>query len=192
MENLYNTYLFKAMDAYPYEIENAIEALNYALTYEPESVKALCLMARVQSEQLGNNKLAKEYYEKALSINLENPDIYSDYIRLLVNDHDHEEAQKLIDFAITVKGIDKAGIQLAQAYLHEAISEFEKAEEALLEAKILGLNNEFIYYVDKVISRVSKKRKIQNNKNREKEACPKKEIETKNINWFQNRLNNLL
>ena len=33
---------------------------------------------------------------------------------------DFEEAQKLIDFAKTVKGIDKAGMELAQALLFEA------------------------------------------------------------------------
>lgn len=190
--NLQNTYLFRAIEAYPYELEKAVEALNYALSYEPENIKALCLMGRVQSEQLGNNELAKAYYEKALISNINNPDIYPDYIRLLVNNHDYNEAKKLIDFAMTIKGIDKAGIYLAQGYLYEALAEFEKAENTLKEAKMTGLNNEFYYYVDDVIKRVINKRKIQNNKNRAKETVIKNEEEKPKNNWFQNRLNNLL
>lgn len=190
--NLHNNYLFKALDAYPYELEKAAEALNYALSYEPENVKALCLMAKLQSEQLGNYETAKAYYEKALTVKTDYPDIYPDFIRLLVNNDDFVEAQKLIDFAMTIKGIDKASIQLNQGYLHEVLSEFEKAEDALKEAKMFGLNNDFDYYVDEVIKRVTKKREIKNNKNRTKETVEKNDIENPKTNWFQNRLNNLL
>ena len=41
--------------------------------------------------------------------------------------------------------------------------------------------------------KITKKRKIQNNKNRVKETVEKKEVEkTDNNNWFKNRFNNLL
>ncbi|AUP79096.1 tetratricopeptide repeat protein [Flavivirga eckloniae] len=191
--NTYNIYLFKALEAYPYELAKAVEALNYVLSYEPNNLKALCLMAKVQSEKLGDYEAAKTYYENALAINIENPDIYPDYIRLLVNNHDSEEAQKLIDFAITVKGVDKAGIKLTQGYLYESLGEFENAKEALQEAKMFALNNDFTYYVDEEIKRVDEKRKIQNKKNRAQETVVKNEVEKKaNNSWFQNRLNNLL
>lgn len=192
MENyLYNNYLFRAIENYPYELEKTIEALNYALSYNPKSVKALCLMARIQNEQLGDYELAKEYYEKALMSRLDIPDVYPDYIRLLVNNEDYEDAQKLIEFARSVKGIDKAGIELTQAYLFEALLEFEKAEKALNDAKLFALNNDFINYVDEVISRVNKKHKIQNKLNREAES-KKAELETKPETSWLNRLNNLL
>jgi tetratricopeptide (TPR) repeat protein len=188
-----NIYLSRAIEAYPYELAKAVEALNFALSYEPNNVKALCLMAKVQSEQFGDYKTAKTYYEHVLAVDINYPDVYPDFIRFLVNGHDFIEAQKLIDFAITIKGIDKAGVQLSQGYLYEALGEFEKAEEALKAAKMFGLNNEFDYFVDEVITRVSKKRKIQNNKNRVKETVEKKEVEkTDNSNWFKNRFNNLL
>ena len=57
--NLHNNYLYRALEAYPWELEKAIEALNYALSYDPENVQALCLMAKVMSEQLGENEQAK-------------------------------------------------------------------------------------------------------------------------------------
>ena len=190
--NLHNSYLFRAIEAYPWELEKAMEALNYALSYDPTNVKALCLMAKIQTEQFGDYELAKEYYDRALANRLDMPEVYPDYIRLLVNNEDFDEAQKLIDFARTVKGIDKAGIELCQGYLFEATHEFEKAENALNEAKQFALNNEFISYVDDVISRVIKKRQHQNNKAREIENTQKKEVVDTDKNWFRNRLNNLL
>jgi len=190
--NLYNNYLFRAIENYPYELEKTIEALNYALSYNPKSVKALCLMARIQSEQLGDYELAKEYYEKALMSRLDIPEVYPDYIRLLINNEDYEEAQKLIDFARQVKGIDKAGIELTQAYLFEALLEFDNAEKALNDAKLFALNNDFISYVDEVISRVNKKRKLQNKLNREAESKKPESIAKPETSWFRNRLNNLL
>ncbi|MCP5064756.1 MAG: tetratricopeptide repeat protein [Ignavibacteriae bacterium] len=190
--NLHNNYLFKAIDSYPYDLEKAVEALNYALAYDPENVKALCLMAQVYNEQLGDHEKAKEYYAKALASRMDIPEVYPDYIRLLVNNDDFEEAQKLIDFALTVKGIDKASIMLNQAYMFEAQREFEKAEEALNEAKMFGLNNNFIDYVDEVLSRVTKKRKEANNKERKSELAQKKAVKEPEKNWFSNRLNNLL
>lgn len=191
--NIHNTYLFRAIEAYPYELERAIEALNYALSYEPDNVKALCLMARVHNEQLGDKETAKEFYQKAIASNIDNPDIYPDYIRLLVNNGDYAEAETLIEFAMRFEGTAKANIKLVQASLFEAIQEFDKAEVALQEAKMIALNNDFLSYVDDVISRVVKKRNIFNKKKRENETVLKKEetVKTDN-NWFRNRLNNLL
>jgi len=190
--NTYNNYLFRALEAYPYELEKSVEALNYALSYEPENVKALCLMAKVYDEQLGDYESAKAYYEKALVNGLDMPEVYPDYIRLLINNDDDVEAQKLIDFARTVKGIDKAGIELVQASLFEALEEFENAEKALNQAKYLALNSDFISYADTVISRVTKKRQVKNNKAREAQNNQKKEVVETDKNWFRNRLNNLL
>lgn len=190
--NLHNTYLFKAIEAYPWELEKAVEALNYALAYDPENVKALHLMAKVNYEQLGDNDTAKSYFEKALASRLDIPDLYPDYIRLLINNDDPGEAQKLIDFAKTVKGIDKAQIQVLQGQLFESLNAFEEAEKALKQAKQLALNDSFIHFADEILSRVKKKKKVQANENKILENQAKKEAETVPKKWFQNRLNNLL
>lgn len=190
--NLHNTYLFKAIEAYPWELEKAVEALNYALSYDPENVKALHLMAKVHYEQLGDNETAKSYFEKALVSRLDIPDLYPDYIRLLINNEDPSEAQKLIDFAKTVKGIDKAQIQVLQGQLYESINAFEAAEKALKQAKQLALNDGFIHFADEILSRVKKKKKVQANEHKILESQAKTEVETLPKRWFQNRLNNLL
>jgi len=81
---------------------------------------------------------------------------------------------------------------MIQASLFEALEEFENAEKALNDAKYLALNNEFISYVENVISRVSKKKQVKNNKARQLENNQKKEVAETEKNWFRNRLNNLL
>lgn len=190
--NLHNTYLFRAIEAYPHELERAVEALNYALSYNPESVKALCLMATIQNEQLKDFEAAKAYYERAIAADIENEDIYPDYIRLLVNRGDYAKAKILIAFALRFEGTSKANILLVKGYLFEATMDFDKAENVLQDAKMHALNQEYINYVDDVIARVVRKRKAHNNKNKVKETVVKKEVEKTNNNWFRDRLNNLL
>jgi len=190
--NLHNIYLFRAMEAYPYELERAVEALNYALSYNPESVQALCLMARIQNEQLKDFEAAKAYYESAIAADIENEAIYPDYIRLLVSRGDYTKAKKLIDFALHFKGTSRANIKLVQASYFEALQEYGKAEDALNEAKMIALNDEFITFVNNAIARVVRKRKAYNSKNQVKETVVKKEVKKTNNNWFRDRLNNLL
>ncbi len=190
--NLYNTYLFRAIEAYPWELEKAVEALNYALAYDPENVKALHLMAKVHYEQLGDYETAKSYFERALASNIASPDIYPDYVRVLINNEDFEEAQKLIDFAKTLKGVGKASIALTQGQLFESLFKYEEAEKVLKEAKQLALNDDFISFVDAMLSRIKKKRQAKANETKVVENEAKKETEKQQKSWFQNRLNNLL
>lgn len=51
-------YYFEALDNYPYSLPDCLEALNYALSYDPEDPDVLCLMGRMYSEMLND-------YEKA-------------------------------------------------------------------------------------------------------------------------------
>ncbi|MCH9661522.1 MAG: hypothetical protein K0U54_11505, partial [Bacteroidetes bacterium] len=185
-----NIYLLKALDAYPYELEKAAEAINYALSYEPDNVQALCLMGRMQSEQLKDYEAAKHFFELAIASNMDYKEIYPDYIRLLLQNEDLEAAQKLIDFSLTIKGVDRAGIKLVQGQLFEIRMEYVASEAALDEALALGLNNGFISYVEDELARVTKKRERHN---REKAKASKTEgpVAASNNRW-RNRLNSLL
>ena len=81
---------------------------------------------------------------------------------------------------------------LAQGQLYESLAKYEDAEKVLKDAKQLALNDDFINFVDNVLSRVKKKSKVQANENRVLENQAKKEAEAQPKSWFQNRLNNLL
>lgn len=168
-------YLFKALDAYPYDLEEAIEALNYALSYDDKNAKALCLMGKVYAEQLGEYEAAKECYAQAMASKMEMPYIYPDYVRTLIMNEDYEEAQKLLDFAMALKAANKAALYFYQGLLNEVQSEYKEAINAYKQAKKNGLSNEFIRRIEEEIGRVKGKlgKKKSKNKKKRKEDTSK-------------------
>lgn len=174
--NLNTTYVLKALDAYPYDLEETMEALNYALSYNSKDVHALCLMGRVYAEQLHDYETAKEYFVAALSEGIEVHYIYLYYIRTLMWNDEYKEAERLIDFAYKVKGIDKGALLLIEGQLYEAIENYELALATLKKAKKGGLNNGFVDYVDDEIYRVKRKMKSTNKKKKKVESEQKKKI----------------
>jgi len=169
--NSHNSYLYKAIDAYPYCIEETMEALNYALSYNNKDVLALCLMGRVYSEQFQDYTLAKQYFEEALSEGIDTPQIYSYYVQALIWNGDFKEAEKLIGFALTIKGVDNGLLLMKKGQLYEAMGKYKLALATLKEAKNEGLNNDFVDYVKNEICRVKqkvkpKKKKMKNKKNK--------------------------
>lgn len=114
-----NKYILKAMDAYPYDLEEAIENLEYALSYNSEDTTALCLMGRVRAEVFQDYEGAKEYFQEALAIDVNAKHIYVHYITTLLWNEDFSEADKFIDFALTVKGVNKCMLWFKKALLNE-------------------------------------------------------------------------
>lgn len=171
-----NIYLFKALDAYPFQLEETIEALNYALSYDDKNVVALCLMANLHADSLNDYETAKYYFEAAVASDMEMPNIYPDYIYTLLVNEDFEEAQKLIDFAKTLKATDKAVLELLQGYVYEAMANYKAAIKAFKLALKKARNNYFGSFVNGELERVKKKlpkkkkkRKKKNKKNKRKE-----------------------
>lgn len=174
--NLLNNYVLKAINAYPYDLEETVENLNYALSYEPDNAYALYLMGRLQAEQLGDYEKAKAYYAEALANKMDFQKVYYRYILVLIWNHDYHEAQKLIDFAFTVKGIYKAEIYLYQGYVHECFKNYKEALKALKQAKKDAYNNQFISFIENEIKRIKDKIKPKN------KVKPKKKKKKKSKN----------
>ena len=174
--NLLNNYVLKAIDAYPYDLEQTVENLNYALAYESDNAYALYLMGRLQAEQLGDYEKAKQYYAEALANKLDFLKAYKHYILVLIWNEDFQEAQKLIDFAFTVKGLNKGEVHLYQGQLYENIQEFKLALMSFKKAKLFGYNDSFISYVNSEISRVKNKIKP---KKKKKKIKSKKKVKSK-------------
>ncbi len=175
--NLHNSYLLQAMDAYPYNLEETLEALNYALSYNEKDVHALCLMGRVYAEQLNEYEIAKQYFAEAMTHKLETPKIYSHYVQTLLWNDDLEAAQNLLDFAMTVKGVDKALMHLLHGVLLEKQAEYKAAKKVLKAANKMATNNNFISYVKSEISRIDNKIKPKKKKRKKKKKSNKKRKE---------------
>ncbi|NER17358.1 tetratricopeptide repeat protein [Spongiivirga citrea] len=158
MENLiHNPYLFKALAAYPYDLEETMEALNYALSYDDQNVQALCLLGKVYAYHLNEYEQAKSCFEKAMASNLEIPSIYPDYLYTLIRNEDLKEAQRLLDFAMKIKGVDKVYLMLIQGQLFEVQKQFKLALVQFKKTKKSALNNNFKRFVNDEISRVKEK-----------------------------------
>ncbi len=168
-----NKYYFEALDNYPYNLQDCLEALNYALAYEPEDADALCLMGRIYAEQLRNYETAKLYFEEALRSDLNNVTVPEHYIKCLLNNEDYAEAEKLIAFALEIKSIDKANILYYKSLLYERKSDFKNALKLIKEAKNYCFNqgcSDFLKDREKFV-----KSKMPKTKSKPKTKAKKKE-----------------
>lgn len=168
-------YVFQALDSYPYSLEETIESLDYAFSYDAKNTMVLCLYGRIQAEQLLNYEAAKNYFEEAFTINIHALEVYPHYIQTLILNEDYEEAQKLIDFALTIKGISKAEIFIKKAILFEAQHEFKKAKKEIRNAKLHSI----CYASESEISEVEKRIKNKIELVKKKKVKPKKKSEKK-------------
>lgn len=157
-------YLFQALDNYPYSLEETIESLDYAFSYDAKNTMVLCLYGRIQAEQLWNYEEAKNYFQEALAINIHALEVYPYYLQTLILNEDYEEAQKLIDFALTIKGINKSEIYVKKGILFEAQLRFKDAMTAIKNAKLYTLQFAFESDIMEVEKRIKSKIDLLNNK----------------------------
>lgn len=180
-------YIFQALDNYPYWLEGTIEALDYALSYNEKDTTALCLYGRVQSEQLQDYEQAKRYFQEALAINLYAISVYPYYLDALLLNEDYEEASKLIDFALTVKGTDKIAIRLKKVILLEKQQEVILALKLLKEITLLVTSQDHFHEMEEIEKRLKTKKKLltPKKKTKSKKENPEKEKKKKGIRkWF--------
>lgn len=153
-------YLFQAMDSYPYWLEGTIESLDYALSYDDKNTMALCLYGRMLAEQLLNYEEAKNYFQQAISININAIEVYPYYIQTLLLNEDYVEAEKLINFALSIKGINKMEILSKKIQLLEIQQEFTIVKKLLKEMKLMALNTDFNSFIEDTKTRIKLKLKI--------------------------------
>lgn len=167
-------YLFQALDNYPYCLEETIESLDYALSYDPKNTTALCLYGRVYSEQLLDYGMAKQYFQEALGVDVKAVMVYPFYLNALLLNEDYEEAAKLIDFALTVKGINKAAIMFKKARLLERQNDIKGSLRYLKEIKLQQWDNALATPMEELETRLKAKKDLLNGKDKTKKKKQKK------------------
>jgi len=172
MKNI-DKYLFQALDNYPYSLEETIESLDYAMSYDAKNTTALCLYGRIQTEQLLNYEEAKRYFQEALAINIDAVAVYPYYIETLLLNEDYEEASKLIDFAMTIKGINKMVILLKKVQLLERQQDIKGAIKLMKEVKLVSFAND-TYEIDEVVNRLNAKKDLLKPKKKSKKKKSEK------------------
>ncbi|QTE22478.1 tetratricopeptide repeat protein [Polaribacter cellanae] len=178
MGTLVNNYVFKALENYPYDLEEVMEALNYALSYDDKNTMALTLMGRVYAEKLYKYEEAISYFKQALAENINAFEIYIPYIKVLLWNEDYKEAEEFINFGLTVKGSDKALLYVKKAILYEQLKNYKKALTFIKLAKEHTYNSEFMESIDEEKTRIKgkmpKKKNAKSSKNDKKRKKKKK------------------
>lgn len=128
-------YYFQALDNFPFNMEETIEALNYALSYDEKDSDCLVLMAKVYAEVMEEYETAKEYFSLAMEYNLNNLKIYAPYADCLIQNEDFDEAERLLDFAMKLKGIDRSGLWLNKAKIADMHRNKREINRCIKEAK---------------------------------------------------------
>lgn len=168
MGTLVNNYVFKALENYPYDLDEVMEALHYALSYDSKNTMALTLLGKVYAEKLYKYDEAIAYFKNALAENINAFEVYEPYIRVLLWNEDYKEAENFIDFALTVKGSDKAVLYLKKAILNEQLKNYKKALSFIKMAKGSTFNNDFMFAINEVKERIKgkmpKKKKVKSSK----------------------------
>ncbi|HBI02309.1 MAG TPA: hypothetical protein PLL09_03585 [Flavobacterium sp.] len=161
-------YLFQALDNYPYWLEGTIESLDYALSYDDKNTTALCLYGRIHAEQLQDYEGAKNYFQQAISIDIHALEVYPHYIETLLLNEDFEEARKLIDFALTIKGVKKVEIKLKLVSLLERQLAFKKALKLLKKVKLELIVSDHNYQIEETEKRLNSKLETNSKKKKKK------------------------
>lgn len=165
-------YYLKALDSYPFDLNESVENLNYALSYSKEHAQANCLMARVYSEQLNKPDLAVQYFEQALFYDLSNIEAISYYVFFLIKTEDFEKAKKLIDYGYTIKGIGKAMLLRYEALVTEYQKMYNVSKKLLKEAINESFSKSEIDFLKEELARV--KGKIRGTKGSKQKKKKKK------------------
>lgn len=168
-----NKYYFQALDNFPYNLQETIEALNYALSYDGQNAETLCLLGRVYAEILKDYATAKNYFEEALQEKIDSVATPIPYIYCLINNDDFEEAEKLIAFALGIKGIDKATVFYQKSVVFEKKQLYKKALKELKLAKTYVFNDCFMTFLNRRTTFIKNKLKKQKPKQVQKKSKKK-------------------
>ena len=153
-------YYIKALDYYPYNLEEALENLNYALSYDGEHARANCLMGRLYLEQLRDFERAEIYFQAALACDPTHADTCEHYSRLLVEMRSYAKAQKLLTYARSLAGIKLAQLLQLEALIQEHQHKFAAARELLRTAMLEAYEEELIGALEVDLKRVERKERM--------------------------------
>jgi tetratricopeptide (TPR) repeat protein len=161
MDTLADKYYLKAVDSYPYDLEEVVESLKYALSYDNEHVGANYLMGKIYAEQLHNYDEAESYYQIAMAADPRNETVCLDYVLLLITMKEFGKAEKLIGYTRSLKGVDLARVYHREGLIQEYQYAYDKAIQLYEKATLDCYNEEFSGYLDATLRRVKAKQKLK-------------------------------
>jgi tetratricopeptide (TPR) repeat protein len=154
---LAETYYLKAVEGYPYELEEVLENLNYALSYDEEHAGALYLMGCMQMEQLENYELAEDYLVSAIASNPNYFKAFKKYAHLTILTRQFDKTEGLIKHMFKIRGADWAIVYHVRGLWFEYQKMFDQAIVEYKLAKGEAYNKDFGWFIEDEIERVKAK-----------------------------------
>ena len=153
-----NRYYIKAREAYPWDLEEFVENIEYAYSSNNECPFTCVLLGKYNWEQLKYMDDARWYFEKAMSMEPSNLYVLEEYIDFCINIEEYTVASRLIEFAMKQRGADRAVLYRNNAIILENQRSYKWSLVFYKAAKLEALNSEFIESVCEDIERVTKKK----------------------------------
>ncbi|MAX80632.1 MAG: hypothetical protein CL843_10720 [Crocinitomicaceae bacterium] len=173
METLATKYFIKATDAYPFNLEETIEALDYALSYDETHAGAHCLMGNVCLYYTLDYGAALYHFEQAMANDLNYTDTYYGYISLLLITGEYAKAHRLLTYAKKVKGIRQHRLLMLETELYEREGKLTKAKRTLHVAFLQCLSTVDMEDVERAQERIKKKFKAKRSKAKKRKKANK-------------------
>ncbi len=152
-------YYLKAKDLYTYEIEDALEALDYGLSCDDTHAGLLTLKGEIYFQYLKRFTAAAECFELALYHEPDFVRTYYLYIKMLTETDDVKAAEKLIARAFTIRGIDKPRIWHLEAMLYEKQGMYTIALNSMYNSKLHSQCKDCFAFYKAETKRMQKKSK---------------------------------
>ena len=154
-----DTYYIKALDNYPYNLEEMLENVNYALSYDNEHPEANTLMARFYTNEVPKYDLAKEYAQRALSSDPNCIEAFKALAVVLMYSGELQELKKVVGYVSTLREANKYYFEGLLAQTYEAKGKLSKAKKILKNATHLCVYDDTLESLQNQLSRVKKKLK---------------------------------
>lgn len=161
-------YYLKALDWYRWNLEQATESLQYALSYDPDHVQANCLMGRLYMERMKDYWAATHYFDKALAADINYVDTYKYYSLLCIWQGKYDKALKIIDYGMKIRGMDTSVLHYHLSVMASYQKKWKKAIGHLENALILTHNEDQVWQLEQELIRLQKKVKKRKSKKKKK------------------------
>lgn len=156
---LAETYYLKALDDYPWALSDALENLQYALSYDDTHPGANCLMAKLQMEQLKNYEAAENYLHIALATDGTFLCAYEQLLQLYLHQNRLKKAESLLKYMSKLPTARESVLSAGLAFILEKRGHLKLAKQHIKRAVAYAENSDTLSYYEESLSRIKRKLK---------------------------------
>ncbi len=154
---LADQYYLKALEGYGYDLEEVVESLNYALSYDENHTGANYLMGKLYMEQFQQFDVAREYLEASMATDPKNINTCESLSWLLIRTRKFKEALRLIQYALGLSGVIRPEFLRLQALVYELQKDYHRSRELLYMAIEESYDSSYLSFLEEEVARVEQK-----------------------------------